>query len=88
MKELERLKMAYRISESDKKSNIPVNDIVKHIKDLERSGVRTDNIESMVSTMVKNESSERQVEHRRPDAREILIYNLSEEERDLVLNPR
>lgn len=79
--------MAYRISESDKKSNVPVNDIVKHIKDLERSGVSNHKLESMVSTMVKNESSKSQVVYRRPDDREILIYDLPEEKRDLVLNP-
>jgi hypothetical protein len=87
MQKLDRLKMAYRISKSNKKSNVPVNDIVKYIKDLESSGVRIGNLESMVSTMVKNKSSEDEVAYRRPDAREILIYDLPEEKQDLVLNP-
>lgn len=84
MQESEKLKIAYKISESSKR--VPVNDILEYIEGLENSGVGDDNLESMVSTIIKNESSKDET-HRRPDSNEILIYELPKEERDLILSP-
>lgn len=84
MQESEKLKIAYKISESSKR--VPVNDILEYIKGLENSGVGDDNLESMVSTIIKNESSKDET-RRRPDSNEILIYELPKEERDLILSP-
>lgn len=88
MNKSEQIEMAYSIQESVGCRTVSINDIVDYIDNLEKTGMNKNSIESMVSTMVVNEGRGCEQVSRNPQADEILVYDLPEDKRELMIDPR
>lgn len=83
----EEMSLAYRIDSDNKEFHAPISDIIRAIRSLERSGVKTSKIEKMVPKMLKN-SEYRDNGMRDPRDSEILVYDVENERmKDMFRNP-
>lgn len=66
----------------------PINDITQCISEVENTGVNKKCAEKMVINMFKNKKENKyQDVNRKPNKKEILVYNISDELMDTIKNP-
>lgn len=66
----------------------PINDIIRCLSEIKETGVDKNCAEKMVVNMFKNKKEDKYQDiNRKPDNKEILIYNISDDLTETIKNP-